>query len=121
MPFLTIVWCRDPDAVRKVYAANHPEDETGHRIVGVFSFPRKEELTCTGFCTARGWKVGGWTRHIRGWMICGVCGQRHRDTFKRLRGSLFDYLGANLMGDKAPALFRTTPGYGRPKKTPPPE
>ena len=125
MPFLAIVWCRDRDAVREVYAANHPDakriDRTppSRRIVGIFAFPRKDELTCTGFCTARGRKIGGWSRHIRGWMICAICGNRHRDTLKRLRGSLFDYLGANLMKDKAPAAFRTTPGYGPPKNTTP--
>lgn len=109
MPFLAIVWCRDATAVRDVrhrlaLEQNHVENSP---VVGVFAYPARADLTCRGYC---GGKVSPWVRDPKGFMRCGVCGGRHRDTRRRLLGSLFDNLGANKLKNP-PTVFRTPEGY----------
>jgi hypothetical protein len=114
MPFLAVVWCRDADAVRNIRGLMTTAKESGYdpgELVAVHTFPNRAELTCRGFC-ANNKRMSPWTRHIFGYMICGVCGGRHKDTRRRIVRSLFDALGANLL-KSAPALFRTPDGYGR--------
>lgn len=110
MPFLAIVYVRDADTARALLDRKSDDTGFGH-LVGLYRFPNRAELTCKGFCANRK-RMSPWRRHKRGHMVCGVCGGRHRETRRRLVGSLFDYLGANLLKNKAPALFRTPENYG---------
>lgn len=81
------------------------------RAVGIFEYPTTHrQPTCRGFCMDG--KLSPWTRHRKGYIICAVCGHRHRKTKSRIIGALFDLMGANLINDRAPAAFRTPEGYG---------
>jgi hypothetical protein len=79
------------------------------RIVGLYEFPNRSELECTGHCVRKG--SGAWRRDKLGFMKCGICGSRNVNVRRWLVGHLFDLLGANLYPD-APKLFRTPEGYG---------
>lgn len=107
MPFLAVVWCADPDEVQRVHAHYTIDDAPG-RLVGVFRYPVRAELKCTGSCTEG--KMSRWTRDPKGFMKCAVCGGRHRKTRSRVIGALFDHLGANLLKNP-PAVMRTPEGY----------
>lgn len=81
------------------------------RIVGLYEFPsHRGDIKCIGNCV-RG-KTGAWTRDPRGFMKCAICGSRNKRIRRWFTEALFDWFGANLLGDKAPALFRTPDGYG---------
>lgn len=82
---------------------------TGVRIVGLFDFPNRSQLTCRGTCIQK--NSGAWRRDPLGFMKCSICGKRNRKMRQWLLGSLFDYLGANLYPE-APAAFRTPEHYG---------
>ncbi len=84
--------------------------QSGAVVVGLYEFPRRSELTCNGNCV-RG-KTGAWSRHPDGYMKCSICGSRNKRVRRWLTDALFDWLGANLLGNAAPALFRTPDGYG---------
>jgi hypothetical protein len=85
-------------------------EASGARIVGIYEFPNRAELKCSGSCTVK--NSGAWHRDPLGFMKCRVCGSRNKRIRKWFAGSLFDWFGANLMEDDAPALFRTPEGYG---------
>lgn len=115
MPFLTIVWCRDADAVRNVRGlvdVAKERDVDAGRIVGVFNYPRNGRESCPGASCVPHRRAKGWTRNKLGVMVCGNCMLPHRDLRKRLIGALFDYLGANLVNRVAPTAFKTPDGYG---------
>lgn len=85
----------------------------GAMVVGVYEFPNRSELKCMGNCVRKG--SGAWSRHKNGYMKCSICGSRNKNVRRWLVGGLFDWLGANLLGNDAPALFRTPEGYGPPR------
>lgn len=82
---------------------------SGARVIGLYEFPSKSDPACTG-CSST--KINGWGRSPRGWMRCSTCGHRSRNVRKWFVGSLFDWFGANLLGEKAPGMFRTPSEYG---------
>lgn len=82
----------------------------GSQLVGMYEFPSRHELKCTGNCI-RG-KTGAWHRNPKGFMECAICGSRNKRVRRWFTDALFDWFGANLMKDNAPALFRTPDGYG---------
>lgn len=104
MAYLVLVYARDAEAAGRVYAANHPDDETPHRAVGIYEFPSRSDDTqapdCAGLHNA-------WTRdQKKGFMTCR-CGGRHPRWRSRLVGAMLDYLGYNLMPRaKTPRLFQ---------------
>jgi hypothetical protein len=80
------------------------------RIVGLYEFPHLRKLKCNGYCTHK--NSGAWHRDGLGFIKCRICGSRNKNIRKWFAGALFDWFGANLIGDDAPALFRTPEGYG---------
>jgi hypothetical protein len=83
----------------------------GSRLVGIFAYPGRRELGCSGTCTGKG-RLSAFARdHSLGFMKCKICGMRNRKVRTWLTNALFDFLGANLY-PKAPAVFRTPEGYG---------
>jgi hypothetical protein len=108
MPFLAIVYVRDRTAADRI-VERYAHGDAG-RIVGLYNWPKKDELTCKGFCATR--RGMGWSRHREGHMICAVCGSRHIQTRRRLVGALLDYLGVNLMKrSTTPPAFRNPEGW----------
>jgi hypothetical protein len=100
-----------------IHLSDHTADDIrdanlppGHTLVGLFDYPRRIELKCTGTCVRKG--SGAWSRDPRGFIKCSVCGSRNRKMRSWLIGHLFDLLGANLINDSAPAAFKTPEGYG---------
>lgn len=83
---------------------------TGTRIVGLYNFPNRAELKCSGTCTRK--NSGAWSRSPLGFMKCSICGSRNKRLRRWFVEAMFDWFGANLIGDSAPALFRTPDGYG---------
>lgn len=109
MPLIVIVHVPDhttADALIESITYHH--DDHG-QVVGIFDFPNRAELKCTGSCTRKG--SGAWSRDPRGFMKCSICGSRPRRMRRSLLGALFDFLGVNQY-PKAPAAFRTPEGYG---------
>lgn len=88
-------------------------DSANTRVVGVYEFPHRSELKCSGTCVRKG--SGAWRRDPRGFMKCSICGSRNKNIRRWLVGALFDWFGANLLGDDAPKLFQTPEGYGPPR------
>lgn len=114
MPFLAIIHIDDHTAVGDPAVAevaleqsNLPKDA---RIVGIFEYPVRRDLGCTGTCTGKG-RLSQFIRDPKGFMKCGICGKRNRRLRTWLTASLFEFLGANLY-EGAPATFRTPEGYG---------
>lgn len=114
MPFIAVIHIDDHTAVGDpavaqvaIEQANLPK---GVRIVGIFEYPERKDIGCTGNCTTKG-RLSSFSRDPRGFMKCNVCGKRNRKVRTWLTGALFDFLGANLYKD-APAVFRTPEGYG---------
>lgn len=107
MPYIAIIHVPDHTAASRV-VERFSHGDAG-RMVGLFEFPERRELTCTGGCTVK--HTGSWIRDKKGFMKCAICGSRNRRVRKWLIGHLFDLLGANLYKD-APAAFRTPEGYG---------
>lgn len=106
MPFIAIVYVTDHTAASRI-TRRYSSGDAG-RIVGLFRFPSRSELKCSGLCIENGKSM--WRRSPRGFMFCGVCGSRARKTRSMFLGSLFDRFGANMIED-APAAFRTPEGY----------
>lgn len=108
MPYIVIVHVPDhtPDAV--IDQQHTLEQIYGSRLVGIFEYPGRSDLKCTGGCVAK--HTGSWVRDPRGFIKCAICGSRNKRTRRWLIGHLFDLLGANLYRD-APAAFRTPEGY----------
>lgn len=109
MPFIAVFHIPDDHTADAIRAGDIPVSRRDMRIVGLYQFPNRADLTCTGCTSSKG---NGWGRAPEGWMRCSTCGGRSRNVRRWLVGGLFDWLGANLLGDKAPALFRTPEGYG---------
>lgn len=106
MPFIAIIIVPDHTTAMDIMSATLPPD---HRLVGVYEFPNRSELTCTGNCVRKG--TGAWGRDKRGFMKCAICGSRNRNIRRWFAGGLFDWFGANLY-PQAPKLFQTPEGYG---------
>lgn len=83
--------------------------QSGGRVIGIYAFPGRSELKCSGACVRKG--SGAWGRDKMGFMKCSICGFRNKRLRKWFVGALFDWFGANLYPE-APALFRTPEGYG---------
>jgi hypothetical protein len=109
MSHIAIIHIPDHTTGDIIDQAHTLEQIYGARVVGIFEFPNRSELKCTGSCTRKG--SGAWSRHQKGYMKCSICGSRNRRMRHWLTGALFDWLGANLY-PQAPALFRTPEGYG---------
>lgn len=108
MALIAIVHVPDgphPDGV----AERISELPEGYRLVGIYEFPSRSELKCSGNCVRKG--SGAWSRHKLGFMKCSICGSRNKNIRRWFVGALFDWFGANLYPD-APTLFRTPEGYG---------
>lgn len=112
MPYIAIVHIPDHTADPSIIAAEI-EVNAGARVVGIFDYPARNQLTCTGSCARKG--MNAWGRDPLGFTKCTVCGKRNRKTRQWLINALFDFLGANLYED-APAAFRTPEGYGLPPR-----
>jgi hypothetical protein len=113
MPFIAIVHIPDDHTAESIIGQAHTMEQIyGARVVGLFDFPNRAELKCSGNCVRKG--TGAWGRNRRGFMECTICGSRNRKMRHWLMGALFDYLGANLYPN-APAAFRTPEGYGLPR------
>lgn len=109
MPFLAIVYLPDRQSADSMMSPDVLLPK-GVKLVGVYEWPRKEQLTCKGFCATR--KGMGWSRHRKGHMVCVVCGGRHVHTRRRFVGALLDYLGINLLdGGSTPPAFRNPEGW----------
>lgn len=121
MPFIAIVHIPDHTPIA---SALDPEEigihldldlrPSGAKVVGLYNFPNKSELTCTGNCVRKG--SGAWTRDKSGFMKCAICGSRNKKIRRWFAGGLFDWFGANIY-PHAPALFRTPEGYVLPPRT----
>lgn len=109
MALIAIVHIPDHTADDVIARQHTLEQIHGSRLVGVFDFPAKFELTCDGFCIRKG--TGAWGRDRRGFMKCSICGGRNRNIRRWFIGSLFDWFGANLYA-RAPKAFQTPEGYG---------
>lgn len=104
MPFIALVYVDDHTAK----AIQDGEINVGgwggvSRFVGLFIWPERKDIGCTGH--------SGWTRDKLGFMKCGTCGKRNKCIRRFFINSLFDHLGANHYS-KAPAAFRTHEDYG---------
>ena len=87
-------------------------------IVAVHEWPNRAEVRNGCYGCAKG-KLSGWVRHSKGYMVCMTCGKRNPKVRRWFIGGLFDWFGANLLGNNAPALFRTPEGYGDSRGTNP--
>lgn len=111
MALIAIVHIRDHTTPDEVVSQRHTLEQIyGSRLVGLYEFPDRSETRCKGNCTHRG--TGAWGRDPHGFMRCSICGSRNQNIRRWFVGGLFDWFGANLLGDKAPGLFRTPDGYG---------
>lgn len=108
MPFLALIHIPDHTIPPATIAAEI-EVRAGARVVGIFDYPNRSELKCSGTCTVK--HTGAWVRDPRGFMKCQICGYRSKRLRRWLINALFDFLGANLYPE-APAAFRTPDGYG---------
>ena len=112
MPLIAIIHIPDDHTADGLMSPDI-EWPNGSRLVGVYNFPTKSELTCGGSCTRKG--SGAWSRHKLGFMKCSICGSRNKNVRRWFAGALFDWFGANLYPD-APKLFQTPEGYGPPRE-----
>lgn len=115
MPFLMVLYVNNADDVRGMVGAINESDLTPDnlRIAGVYRWPTRDQLSCTGFCTNRN-RMSPWKRNIRGYTECGTCGGRHVHTRRWFIGALLDYLGINLMPrSKTPKVFQNPQGWGK--------
>lgn len=109
MPFVAIIHIGDgADDIRE--SALPP----GHTLVGLYNFPNRAELRKGCLGCGKG-KLVGWGRHRTGYMVCATCGGRNPKVRRWFTGALFDWFGANILGNDAPALFRTPDGYSPPQ------
>jgi hypothetical protein len=108
MPFLAIVYVDDHTA-ESMLSSGAPLNELADqgKWVGLFRYPSKNEIGCTG-CTINGKNT--WSRDPGGFMRCAACGKRNRKIRTFLRNALFDFLGANALPNP-PMAFRTPDGY----------
>lgn len=110
MPYIAIIHVPDHTTAQRVIERfEHGDSGT---IVGLFDFPERKQLKCSGSCVTKG--TGSFSRDPRGFMKCNVCGFRHQRLRRFLIEGLFDWFGANLYS-KAPGAFRTPEGYGSPR------
>lgn len=101
MGLLAIIHIADHTTADDMVSASLPP---GAQWVGLFEYPARRELKCTGNCTRKG--SGAWSRDSRGFMRCSICGSRNRKLRQWVISALFDFLGTNLY-ENAPAAFRT--------------
>lgn len=105
MPFLAIIHITDgADDIRESPLP------PGHTLVALHEWPDRAELRNGCYGCAKG-KLSGWVRHPKGYMVCMTCGKRNPRVRRWFIGGLFDWFGANILGNNAPALFRTPIGY----------
>jgi hypothetical protein len=103
---------KDLDKVKSIMDALQQEPVA--RVVGVYALPTKRDQVCRGFIG--GCRKTAWTRDDHG-RIIHSCGGRAKNWSARLRGSLFDLLGINLLPrERTPALFQNPEGWDTPTK-----
>jgi hypothetical protein len=113
MPFIAVIHIDGTTPPGDILAQQHTLEQIyGSRLVGLFEYPERKDIGCTGNCSGKG-RLSSFSRDPRGFMKCNICGKRNRKVRTWLTGALFDFLGANLY-PKAPAVFRTPEGYGKP-------
>lgn len=99
MPFLAVVYVRDAEQLEQFQEVDHEG-----RVVGIYRFPKRDVKLCRGF--SGGCRHTTWTRHRLGHFV-HACGLRVPDWWRRIRGTMLDMFGANLLPrDETPALFR---------------
>lgn len=101
---LVLLYFGDPDRAQEFI------DTTDTRVVGVYEDPKGKVCTCK-LQPQKDWGWGehhpywGWQRHA----FCGRAGKWWRRGYGR---RLFLALGVNLLGDKAPTIFKSPQGWG---------
>lgn len=109
MPYLAIVYVPD-DMTAEAIRERHSMTTTEGRLVALHEWPRKEDLTCRGFCNDG--KLSPWIRAPKGYIVCGICGGRHVHTRRRLLAAIRQYLGVNMLPrDKTPGAFVNPEGW----------
>lgn len=110
MGLLAIIHVPDHTTPDDIVSQRHTLEQIyGSQLVGIFNYPTRRELKCSGSCVRKG--SGAWSRDRRGFMKCSICGSRNRKLRQWVIGALFDFLGANLY-KQAPGAFCTPDGYG---------
>lgn len=112
MAFIAIIHINDDHTAARI-AERYAHGDAG-RIVGLYNFPSRAELRKGCLGCGKG-KLVGWGRHGTGYMVCATCGGRNPKVRRWFTGALFDWFGANILGNDAPALFRTPDGYSPPQ------
>lgn len=101
-----------------MFAANEEEANRilnlPDRAVGMYQLPSKHDDSCTGYCQrGKAGKLNGWGRHPTDGYVVHQCGRPHKDRRSRIRTTLLDILGINLLDrENTPALFQNPSGYG---------
>ena len=114
MALIAIIHIPDHTADDVISQRHTLEQIHGSRLVALHEWPERTELRQGCYGCAKG-KLSGWVRHSKGYMVCMTCNKRNPKVRRWFLGGLFDWFGANLLGDNAPALFRTPEGYGPPR------
>ena len=92
-------------------------DVDGAKTVGVYRYPARNEAVCPGM--SGGCKEHAWTRAIPGGYLVHACGKRRPGIRARIRGTLLDMLGINLLPrDVTPATFQNPEGWPDAKHPP---
>lgn len=106
---IVLLYFGNPDHAQQFIDSDPPV-----RVVGMYEDPKGKECTCnTQRRDSRAKEFGqgdqhsywGWQRHS----MCGRAGVWWRRNYGR---RLFLALGVNLLGDKAPKIFRSPEGWG---------
>lgn len=113
MPYIAIVHIPDDHTADAIIAGELPAGRREMKIVGLYDFPNRSELKCTGYCVRKG--TGAWTRDRRGFMKCAICGSRNKRVRQWLARGLFDHFGANkLKREDTVGLFANPEGWDNP-------
>lgn len=112
MPYVIMVYASDEDEADKIFNQHRPDRE-GSRAVGMYELPSKHDETCNGCCHKVKGKLNGWSRHPEDGYIVHECGLPHKDRRSRIRTTLLDVLGINLLARSiTPPLFQNPEGWG---------
>lgn len=106
---------KPPGRIVLLYFGNPDDAErflhnTSERAVGMYEDPKGKECRCKNQPA----KDHGWGEHHNywGWQRHGFCGRAGKWWRRGYGRRLFLALGVNLLGDKAPAIFRSPQGWG---------
>jgi len=120
MPYLAVVYVNDRQA--RAITERYSGGDAG-RIVGLYEFPPKSDEECPGSrCPgARHESMFGWGRHkSKGYIVHGNCQRRRKGFRGRIRLSLLDLFGINLLPREiTPSIFQNPDNYDHPEAFPP--